>query len=134
MASPVPTESQQSDAAMSGNRLAIVSFVLAVAALLPALCGFVLLEYVSALPSSLVAVAAVVTVVLYAGGLLASIAAIVTGTVALVRAKRYLPQQRRRGRAIAGLVLGIVVTGLLIFPGGFLFLLGYSCAFNQMCI
>lgn len=134
MASPVPTGPHQGIAATGWNRLAGTSLALAVAAPLAAILGFVLLDSLSTLPSAVVALTAVVSVVLYVGGLLASIAAIVTGAVALVRAKRYLPQRMHRGWAIAGLVLGIVVTILLVFPGGFFFLVSYSCAVNQMCV
>ncbi len=137
MASPVAPEllSKEPPALRTGNnRLASTCFRLAFAALAAAFLSFVLLALVSALPLPVVLVAAVVVVGLYVGGPLSSVAAMVTGVLALLRARRSAPPQQQRGRAIAGLVLGIVLLVLLVFPGGFFFLLSYSCAVNHMCV
>lgn len=107
----------------SGNRLAVVSFALAFAAPAAGLLGYMLLS-LSAAPG----------VALYLSGLLSGVGAVVVGIVALARSRRYQPQQAGRGMAIVGLVVGVVVTALLVFPGGFLFLLSYSCAVNHMCV
>jgi hypothetical protein len=106
-----------------GNRLAGVSFMLAFASPVAALLGYALLS-----------LGAAASIVLYLGGLLSGMAAIVVGIVALVRSRRYEPQQAQRRLAIVGLVVGVVATVLLVFPGGFLFLVGFSCVVNHMCV
>ena len=106
-----------------GNRLASVSFVLGFASPVAALLGYMLLS-----------LGAAASVVLYLGGLFSGAAAVVVGIVALVRSRRYPPQQAQRGLAIVGLVVGAIATVLLIFPGGFLYLLDFSCVVNHMCV
>lgn len=60
----------------------------------------------------------------YIGCLLCGTGAVVTGILALRRAKQYPPRQAWRGLAIAGLTLGIVGTVVLVCGGaGFLLFL-----------
>jgi hypothetical protein len=70
----------------------------------------------------------------YVVGLVAAVGALVTSVVALRRAKRYQPGQKMTGIAIAGLVLGIVDTLLLLIPAAFLALLFFACVFGNQCI
>jgi uncharacterized YccA/Bax inhibitor family protein len=90
------------------NRLALASLVLALVATPAYLLGSVgvVVFYLVASYERLAWVSLV-------GSLLLSISAMFTGIVALVQAKQYAPQQRRRGWAITGLVLGSV--GVVFF-------------------
>lgn len=54
------------------------------------------------------------------------ITAIITGVLALLRAKQYSPRQARRGLAIAGIVLGVVLL-LSFLPATFVSLVALYC-------
>jgi hypothetical protein len=90
------------------NTLALVSFllslVLPIAIVVNLIATFA--AYVAKQPSPLLGGIQVTGTVLGVVGLPAMIAAIVTGHIALGRAKRFPPQQAGRGLAIAGLVIG----------------------------
>jgi hypothetical protein len=118
--------------AKGSNRLAIVSLVLAVVPLIPGVLAF---WQFFGLPGGVAVPLRGGTVfAVYVVGLAAAVAALVTSVLALRRAKRYQPGRKMTGLAIAGLVLGIVDTILLLIPAGIIALLVAACTFENQCI
>lgn len=118
---PNPNPVHPPGAPMGRNQLALASFLLSlvfpVAVILNVLNGGIV-QTVDSTTAALRTVGNVLDIL----GIPTLIAAIVTGHIALRQAKRYPPQQARRGVAITGLVLGylslvlfLVAVGLIIW-------------------
>jgi hypothetical protein len=121
MSSPMSTQLDGGNASaslQSIRRLALTSFWLALSPIVPFGLIFVLYAAVSAANPAMANSGAILVgeVVLYSIGPIASISAIVTGIVALIRAGRYQsPQQTRKAFAGWGVALGVV--GLVTLCG-----------------
>lgn len=113
--SPNPYPANAPGAPVGRNQLALVSFLLSLIFPVAAVLNVVTILFVMVTTSA--AVAGVIQVFSGVVGILGFagfIAAIVTGHIALSRAKRYPPQQARRGMAITGLVIGYLSLLLLV--------------------
>lgn len=111
------------------NWLALVSFLLSLAPVVDVLV-FLLNEFAVLVLQAGVTVDNVfsaIELVVLAVSSIASITAIITGTVAMSRAKRYPPRQAWKGLATAGMVIGISGTVLLVCVGGGFALLVRAC-------
>jgi hypothetical protein len=136
MASPTPTGTSARDApnpAVRGNILALWSVLLAIAAPVAALLAFYL-AFGIPWPVALYPVVIWLTVALYLVGFIACAAAIVTGVLALLRARRHSPQQRYFGSAIMGIVVGVLAAIPLVYPGGIVVLVLLSCVTGSGCV
>jgi hypothetical protein len=136
MASPTPTGPSAGDApnpAIRGNILALWSVMLAIAAPVAALLAFYL-AFGIPWPVALYTVVIWLTVALYLVGFIACPAAIVTGVLALLRARRHSPQQRYFGSAITGIVVGVLAAIPIVYPGGIVFLILLSCVTGRGCL
>jgi hypothetical protein len=126
MATLEPTSAQGS------NRLALVSLVLALVPLVPA--GLAFWQFFGGPMGVPVPVRGGVVFAVYVGGLAAAVSAVVTGVMALRRAKRYQPGHKMTGLAVVGLVLGTVDTLMLLIPATLIALLVLACTFGNQCI
>lgn len=103
------------------NRAALVSFLLAFSPFYAVVVMLVFLIVVVVVigPDYALTIWGEIVALVELGLLLASmgasIGAIVAGALALDRAKQYPPHQKRRGFAVAGLVLGIVFVCLTVY-------------------
>jgi hypothetical protein len=126
MAKPEPANANGS------NRLALVSLLLA---LVPLVSGpLAYWQFFGGPGGVAVPLRGGTVFAVYAVGLVAAVSALVTSVMALRRANRYQPGRKMTGLAVAGLVLGIVDTLVLLIPAGFLALVFFACAVQNQCV
>ena len=137
MASPEPSTPPTATVSTGGNRLAILSVVLALAAVGGAALAFGLLDaatnqgYSTVAPNTTPPPNLTLAWSVYWGGLVAGVGAIVIGRLAQMRVKQHAREHARTGLATLGLLIGVVCVVALVCGGAWytftLSLCGHGC-------